>query len=138
MTEEQPNNPLHGMTLKAILEELVERHGFEELGRRVRIRCFNEDPSIRSSLKFLRKTQWARTEVEQVWLADQEVVQRNRRRNQRRAAMRAHRAEVEAAGGVVGPLSERERAPDESPPEAKPEAKPAAKKRSKKGDLPSW
>jgi uncharacterized protein (DUF2132 family) len=70
VSEEQPNNPLHGITLKALLEELVERHGFDELGRRVQIRCFTHDPSIKSALKFLRRTPWARAEVEQVWLRD--------------------------------------------------------------------
>lgn len=68
MTDEQPNNPLHGITLKAILEELVERHGFEELAERVRINCFRWDPSIKSSLKFLRRTPWARAEVEALYL----------------------------------------------------------------------
>jgi len=68
MTQDQPNNPLHGKTLKAILEELVERHGWAELGERVRIRCFTHDPSITSSLKFLRKTEWARKQVEELYL----------------------------------------------------------------------
>jgi uncharacterized protein (DUF2132 family) len=94
---EQPNNPLHGVTLKAMLEELVERHGFEVLGERVAIRCFTHDPSIASSLKFLRKTPWAREKVERLFLHDQAVAARNTRRNQRRAAMRAHRAEQEGA-----------------------------------------
>jgi uncharacterized protein (DUF2132 family) len=57
--EEQPNNPLHGVTLKAVVEELVEFYGFEELGKRINIRCFTHEPSVKSSLKFLRKTQWA-------------------------------------------------------------------------------
>ena len=70
MTDEQPNNPLHGITLKVLLEDLVERHGFAELGRRVPIRCFTNDPSIKSALKFLRRTPWARAEVEQLWLWD--------------------------------------------------------------------
>ena len=65
---DQPNNPLHGVTLKAVLEELIERHGFPELGRRIRIRCFTHDPSLKSSLKFLRKTPWARKEVEELYL----------------------------------------------------------------------
>jgi uncharacterized protein (DUF2132 family) len=67
---EQPNNPLHGITLKAIVEDLVERHGFPELARRIPIRCFAFDPSVSSTLKFLRKTAWARTKVEQLYLAD--------------------------------------------------------------------
>lgn len=65
---EQPNNPLHGVTLKRILEELVDRCGWEELGRRVTIRCFTHDPSLKSSLTFLRKTPWARAKVEELYL----------------------------------------------------------------------
>jgi len=61
----QPSNdPLHGLTLKSILEELVARHGWEEMARRIPIRCFMFEPSITSSLKFLRKTPWAREKVE--------------------------------------------------------------------------
>ncbi len=70
MEREQPKNPLHGVTLKAILEDLVERRGWEDLGERVRINCFNFEPSLTSSLRFLRKTEWARREVEQLYLAD--------------------------------------------------------------------
>lgn len=64
---EQPNNPLHGVTLAMMLEALVERYGWEELGRRIPIRCFNHDPSIKSSLTFLRKTPWARAKVEELY-----------------------------------------------------------------------
>jgi uncharacterized protein (DUF2132 family) len=64
MSHPPAHDPLHGVTLEKILQELVERHGWEELGRRIDIRCFNFDPSIKSSLKFLRKTPWARTKVE--------------------------------------------------------------------------
>jgi len=67
-SQEQPNNPLHGKTLKAIVEELVERYGWAELGEKVRIRCFTHDPSLNSSLKFLRKTDWARKQVEELYL----------------------------------------------------------------------
>ena len=70
MPEHQPNNPLHGITLKAMLEDLLERRGWEDLSAHVRIRCFTTDPSIQSSLKFLRKTEWARREVEALYLAD--------------------------------------------------------------------
>ncbi len=70
MSSEQPNYPLHGITLRAILEDLVKRRGFEDLGARIKIRCFNYDPSIGSALKFLRKTEWARKEVEALYLAD--------------------------------------------------------------------
>lgn len=68
MSDEQPNNPLHGITLKHIVEQLVDRLGWEELGARITIRCFQHDPSVGSSLKFLRRTPWARTKVEQLYL----------------------------------------------------------------------
>lgn len=64
----QPNNPLHGVKLADILEHLISFYGWEELGARINIRCFNSDPSIKSSLKFLRKTPWAREKVEQLYL----------------------------------------------------------------------
>jgi len=64
------NDPLHGVTLKMILTDLVERHGWEELGRRIDIRCFTHQPSISSSLKFLRRTPWARDKVEALYLRD--------------------------------------------------------------------
>lgn len=64
----QPKNPLHGVTLKALLEELVEKYGWEELGRRIAIKCFLDKPSISSSLVFLRKTPWAREKVEKLYL----------------------------------------------------------------------
>jgi uncharacterized protein (DUF2132 family) len=62
------NDPLHGITLEKIVTELLERHGWEELGRRIPIRCFQYDPSVKSSLTFLRKTPWARAKVEQLYL----------------------------------------------------------------------
>ena len=65
---EQPNNPLHGKTLEMILNALVEHYGWEQLGFNINIRCFNHDPSIQSSLKFLRKTPWARKKVEDLYL----------------------------------------------------------------------
>ena len=72
MTQQTPNpsskDPLHGITLKTLLEELVEKYGFEELGQRINIRCFTQDPSVKSSLKFLRKTPWARKKVEDLYL----------------------------------------------------------------------
>ena len=64
----QANNPLHGITLEAILTELVEKLGWEEMARTIDIKCFRQDPSIKSSLKFLRKTPWARTKVEDLYL----------------------------------------------------------------------
>ena len=68
MTTSQKNNPLHGLTLEMILSQLVNHFGWEELGDRIRINCFISDPSIASSLKFLRKTPWARAKVEQLYL----------------------------------------------------------------------
>ena len=64
----QPNNPLHGVTLKAMLEYLVAEYGWERLGDRINIQCFNYEPSISSSLRFLRKTDWARAKVERLYL----------------------------------------------------------------------
>ena len=66
--ESQPNNPLHGAKLADILEVLVKKYGWEELGDRINIRCFTHNPSIKSSLTFLRKTPWAREKVEQLYL----------------------------------------------------------------------
>ena len=66
--EEQPNNPLHGKTLEAIVVYLVSYYGFEELGDLIPIHCFRKDPSIKSSLKFLRRTQWARDKVEKLYV----------------------------------------------------------------------
>ena len=69
MSEEHKNNPLHGINLKQIMNELVDHYGWDELGQRINIRCFNYDPSINSCLKFLRKTPWARTKVENLYIA---------------------------------------------------------------------
>lgn len=68
MSDSQPNNPLHGVTLEMILTRLVERYGWQKLGRTINIKCFNHEPSIKSSLKFLRKTPWAREKVEALYL----------------------------------------------------------------------
>jgi uncharacterized protein (DUF2132 family) len=65
-----PHDPLHGITLEAIVTRLVERHGWAELGRRIPIRCFRHNPTVKSSLTFLRKTPWARAQVERMYLAD--------------------------------------------------------------------
>ncbi|SNZ00724.1 VF530 family DNA-binding protein [Flagellimonas pacifica] len=65
---EQPNNPLHGVKLVNILELLEEHYGWEELANRININCFKSDPSIKSSLKFLRRTPWARDKVERLYL----------------------------------------------------------------------
>ena len=66
--ENQPNNPLHGVKLAEVLTFLVEYYGWETLGEEVNIRCFNYDPSINSSLKFLRRTPWAREKVEKLYI----------------------------------------------------------------------
>jgi uncharacterized protein (DUF2132 family) len=66
--ESQPNNPLHGIKLADVLEYLVAEYGWEDLGAMINIRCFTSDPSIKSSLKFLRKTPWAREKVEKLYL----------------------------------------------------------------------
>lgn len=71
MDKPQPNNPLHGVTLEYIVNHLVSHYGWEELGRRINIRCFQSEPSIKSSLKFLRKTSWARTKVEELYISTQ-------------------------------------------------------------------
>lgn len=68
MERQHPNDPLHGITLKALLEELVARHGWPGLASRVDIRCFSSEPSIKSSLIFLRRERWARDLVEQLYL----------------------------------------------------------------------
>ncbi len=68
MTLEQPKNPLHGLSLSTIVTELMEHYGWEELGQQVNIRCFTHEPSVPSSLKFLRKTPWAREKVESFYL----------------------------------------------------------------------
>ena len=74
----QANNPLHGVTLEMILNDLTARYGWSELGRRIDIRCFNQDPSIASSLKFLRRTPWAREQVEALYLEAQKIGQNRR------------------------------------------------------------
>ena len=69
MTESpQPNNPLHGITLEMIVTQLVQQYGWAELGRRIPIKCFTDNPSVKSSLKFLRQTAWARKKVEELYL----------------------------------------------------------------------
>lgn len=65
----QPNNPLHGIKLADMVEFLHKTYGWEELGNRIKINCFRKDPSVKSSLKFLRRTPWAREEVERLYLS---------------------------------------------------------------------
>ncbi len=68
MSEGHKNNPLHGITLKVIMNSLIEHYGWKELRQRIDIRCFWNDPSVNSSLKFLRKTPWARKKVEELYI----------------------------------------------------------------------
>lgn len=77
-TQEQPRNPLHGLTLEQMLIDLVDYYGWEELGHRIKIRSFNIDPSITSSLRFLRKTPWAREKVEQLYVYTLKASRRQR------------------------------------------------------------
>lgn len=69
MSTEQPNNPLHGVTLETVVTTLHDRYGWDGLADRININCFKSDPSIKSSLKFLRKTQWARDKVENLYVS---------------------------------------------------------------------
>jgi len=69
MNKEQSNNPLHGVTLEMVVTKLVDHFGWNGLAQRININCFKSDPSIKSSLKFLRKTQWARDEVEDLYIS---------------------------------------------------------------------
>ena len=71
MSHQQKNNPLHGKTLEHIVNSLVDKFGWDELGDRINIKCFNKDPSVKSSLKFLRKAEWARKMVEDLYVAIQ-------------------------------------------------------------------
>ena len=69
MSEKQTNNPLHGVTLEKVVTRLHEHYGWDGLAQRINIRCFKSDPSVKSSLKFLRKTQWARDKVEALYVS---------------------------------------------------------------------
>jgi len=72
MEDKNKNNPMHGVTLEMIINSLVEDYGWDNLGKRIDIRCFKNDPSVKSSLKFLRRTPWARTKVENLYLDTQD------------------------------------------------------------------
>jgi uncharacterized protein (DUF2132 family) len=76
VANEQPKNPLHGTTLKHIIEDLVLRRGWEVLAEEINVRCFSVDPSVKSSVTFLRKTEWARRQVEGPYLADHRALKR--------------------------------------------------------------
>ena len=80
MTQSQPNNPLHGVTLKAMREYLVAEYGWERLGERIKIDSFRNEPSINSSLKFLRKTEWARAKVERLYVYSISYDERKRKK----------------------------------------------------------
>ena len=69
MRKDQPNNPLHGVTLEVVVTKLSDRYGWDELAQKIDINCFKSDPSIKSSLKFLRKTPWARDKVESLYIS---------------------------------------------------------------------
>ncbi len=71
MNDTRVQNPLEGITLKTIVTKLIDDYGWEELGKRINIKCFNSNPSLNSSLKFLRKTPWARQKVEELYLRSQ-------------------------------------------------------------------
>ncbi len=81
-TPAQPRNPLHGVTLEAMVNALVAYYGWQELGQRIPVRCFTHEPSVASSLKFLRKTPWARDKVEGLYL----FMLREQRRHQQRGS----------------------------------------------------
>lgn len=112
MPQDHPNDPLHGVTLKAILEHLIALHDWSGLAERIPIDCFRNEPSLSSSLKFLRKTPWARAKVERLYVDDQAHRARRRKKNARRKAMREQRSEPET--------SETSEAPS-GPPEGIPE-----------------
>ena len=80
MGEQQANNPLHGVTLEKIVNSLVECYGWDILGKRITIKCFNSNPSVKSSLTFLRKTPWARTKVENLYIAMQKHKHKNNKK----------------------------------------------------------
>lgn len=74
MSQQHSKDPLHGITLERMVTQLVDYYGWSELGNRINIRCFNNDPSIKSSLKFLRKTPWARKQVEELYIETQKNI----------------------------------------------------------------
>jgi uncharacterized protein (DUF2132 family) len=69
MSKDQPNNPLHGVTLEMVITRLADRYGWDGLAQRIDINCFKSDPSVKSSLKFFRKTPWARDKVESLYIS---------------------------------------------------------------------
>jgi len=91
MSEQRQNDFLHGVTLEMILNQLVEHHGWEKMGQIIKIRCFTNDPSIKSSLQFLRKTPWARTKVEELYVK----YKRNEMKKSERASKQQDRERTE-------------------------------------------
>lgn len=114
MTNPGSKDPLHGITLEALLNALVARYGWAELAQRVNINCFKSDPSIKSSLKFLRRTPWARAEVEALYLALQDALQRHARPSVAHPAEQASPPACRPARGV-DPAKRADR-PDITPP----------------------
>lgn len=92
--DSQATNPLHGVTLKVLLQDLVDHHGWEGLAERFDFACFHNEPSLKSSLKFLRKTDWARAKVEKLWVMEWKAAEKKRVRNARRKARRAFKASL--------------------------------------------
>ena len=76
LSKQQPNNPLHGVNLEQIVNRLVEHYGWDDLGKHINIRCFISNPSVKSSLKFLRKTPWAKKKVENLYIAMQRIIKK--------------------------------------------------------------
>lgn len=103
--QEQPRNPLHGLTLERILTELINQYGFKELYKRIPVRCFYLDPTISSSLKFLRKTPWAREQLEELYVktleAHQRAEQRGQQRVEQRTAIRAAKSAAKSAEKIT-------------------------------------
>lgn len=95
MSEEQKNNPLHGVTLKDLLNDLVEFYGWEDLGSKINIKCFNADPSISSSLNFLRKTPWARDKVEKLYVRSLHRIKKLKKTEEAKKAREAEEAAEE-------------------------------------------
>ena len=116
--DNQPNNPLHGVKLADIVEHLVETYGWEELGLKININCFNSNPSIKSSLKFLRRTPWAREKVERLYLRSigKKVPRRKPRETVQREAPNPRHSAVEIAddspwAAAVAKIRERGKSP---------------------------
>ncbi|MBT8231826.1 MAG: DUF2132 domain-containing protein [Saprospiraceae bacterium] len=95
--QSQPNNPLHGIKLADIVNELVEQFGWETLGQKIKIKCFNNNPSIKSSLTFLRKTDWARKEVEALYL---KTIIKNNNNSNRPTQSKAAQSNISSKGSA--------------------------------------